>query len=117
MNAQDIIFEVAARNGTPKRLVIAKFGHDGFHRSKVDTDSAHSRKAFFRQLAAKVEIEVADLVQHCDSLLVSLGDQPDTEADQDASDALDANPGNDLDGGENEGKARQSQATILVDMV
>jgi hypothetical protein len=107
MNMDAINIEVAARNGTAKRLVIAYLGESGEHRSTVQTDSADSRRHFFKQLAGKLNVDAYELARKLDQQLVNLADQADAVADADAD-----------SGGSGAAKQkRPSQATALVELV
>jgi hypothetical protein len=110
MTPEAIRLEVAPRNGKPTRLVIAKFGEDGEHRSTFNTDSAISRERYFRQLAKKTESDADELSFQWDQKLTQLADAADATAD------LDANSPDEESGGQTE-QEHKSQATMLVEMV
>src|SRR5687767_12514724 len=69
-----IEFQVASRSGQETRLVIATFGDDGEHRSKLNTDSAVSRERFLRQVAKKVDTDVEALIAKYDRKITQLAD-------------------------------------------
>jgi hypothetical protein len=104
----EIDFEVAPRNGKPTRVVIARYGEDGEHRSVLNTDSAVSRERFFRQLGRKIDVDLADLVTELDKKLMDLGDDADRSAEAELASS---------DEEEAESADRKSQATTLVELV
>ena len=106
----DINIEVAPRNGQPRRVVVARFGEDGEHRSTINTDSAISRERFLRQLAKKTASDPEELVGRLDQKLTQLADEADVQAELDAE--------TDEEGTEGTAESeRKSQATQLVEMV
>jgi hypothetical protein len=106
----EIQIEVAPRNGKPARLVIARFGEDGEHRSNLNTDSAISRERYFRQLAKKTKTDADELLSQWDNKLTQLADAADAAVDADSI------PSDEEGGGETE-QERKSQSTMLVEMV
>jgi hypothetical protein len=106
----EINFDVGPRNGKPTRLVIARYGEDGEHRSNLNTDSAVSRERFFRQLAKKTKTDLQELLSRWDNKLPQLADAADAAADASA-----ISP--DEEGGGETEQERKSQSTMLVEMV
>jgi hypothetical protein len=87
--------------GKPQRLVVAKRG-EITHRDRINTDSSMSRNRLFKQLAAKLGIDLAVLAPLVDPQITALADQADEQAATRAA-----------EGGDDE---EQSQATMAVNM-
>ncbi len=94
-------------NGTPQRLVIAKYDNKSY-RDKLDTDSARRRCEFKRAAASKFGLDVDDL-DFLDDDITAAADSADADAEAKAAELA-----TDLGSNETDDGPQESQATKLV---
>lgn len=101
-----IHLEVGARDRSKQqRVVLVRFGDSGEHREHINTDSAVSRKQFWKRLAEKTGHDLQTLLAENDQHLVKMADEKDAATASAAAESKDD---------EGEKRERESQATILV---
>lgn len=81
MTPEEITLNVAPKDGKSTRLVEATWG-SGFHRDRLNTDNAESRRRFFGIVAERTGILRAELVRVHDIALIRLADEIDAKAEE-----------------------------------